>query len=98
MSCVRASDFLEANSVRATEKISANKKLGAAEARALIRDASKIYIAKGKSLEEFPGGKVTDELVAKMLGSTGNLRAPTIRVGKTLLVGFDEATYRKVFG
>ena len=89
---------MEANSVRATEKISASKKLGAAEARVLIREASKIYIAKGRSLEEFPGGKVSDELVEKMLGSTGNLRAPTIRVGKILLVGFNAETYRRVFG
>ena len=34
------------------------------------------------------------ELLKHMLGPTGNLRAPTIRVGKTVLVGFDEETYR----
>lgn len=72
--------------------------MGESEARALIRESSKIYIAKGKSIEEFAGGKVSQELIAKMLGSTGNLRAPTIRVGKTLLVGFSEETYQKVFG
>ena len=33
-----------------------------------------------------------------LLGPTGNLRAPTLRVGRTLLVGFDEETYRKVLG
>jgi len=33
-----------------------------------------------------------------MLGATGNLRAPTIRVGKKLLVGFNEDVYREVFG
>jgi arsenate reductase-like glutaredoxin family protein len=33
-----------------------------------------------------------------MLGPTGNLRAPTLRVGRTVLVGFDEETYRKVLG
>jgi hypothetical protein len=33
-----------------------------------------------------------------MPGPTGNLRAPTLRVGRTLVVGFDEATYRKVLG
>jgi hypothetical protein len=31
-----------------------------------------------------------------MLGPTGNLRAPTLRVGRTLIVGFDEETYRRV--
>jgi len=31
-----------------------------------------------------------------MLGPTGNLRAPTLLVGKTVLVGFDEASYKAV--
>jgi len=33
-----------------------------------------------------------------MLGPSGNLRAPTIRRGKTLLVGFNEDLYGSVFG
>jgi hypothetical protein len=33
-----------------------------------------------------------------MLGSTGNLRAPTAVVGKTLLVGFNEESYSDVLG
>ena len=32
------------------------------------------------------------------LTPTGNLRAPTMRVGKTLLVGFDESSYADVLG
>jgi hypothetical protein len=31
-----------------------------------------------------------------MLGATGNLRAPTIKVGSTLLVGFNEDVYSQV--
>jgi hypothetical protein len=31
-----------------------------------------------------------------MLGPYGKLRAPTIRVGRTLVVGFNESTYRCV--
>jgi hypothetical protein len=37
-------------------------------------------------------------LLALLLGPTGNLRAPTLRMGRTLLVGFDESTYRQVLG
>jgi hypothetical protein len=33
-----------------------------------------------------------------MVGSTGNLRAPTIKFGDTLLVGFNEERYGEVFG
>ena len=35
-------------------------------------------------------------LARLLLGPTGNLRAPTLRKGRTLLVGFDEATYTEV--
>lgn len=38
----------------------------------------------------------TAELTALLIGPTGNLRAPTIRTGRTLIVGFDEATYARV--
>ena len=33
-----------------------------------------------------------------LLGPSGNLRAPALRVGRTLLVGFDEPTYRRFLG
>ena len=33
-----------------------------------------------------------------MLGATGNLRAPTIVFGDTLLVGFNEEVYSEVLG
>ena len=39
-----------------------------------------------------------DVLLAHLTGPTGNLRAPTARVGKTLLVGFNEEAYRQVLG
>jgi len=33
-----------------------------------------------------------------MLGPTGNLRAPTIRRGKTVIVGFNEDAFGELFG
>ena len=39
-----------------------------------------------------------DELKKLILGPTGNLRAPTLRKGKTIMVGFDQETYEKLFG
>jgi hypothetical protein len=38
------------------------------------------------------------ELLGLLLGPTGNLRAPTLRKGRRLIVGFDEATYKKLLG
>ena len=58
-----------------------------------------MIVAKGKKVDRFePGGKAPKAAVDAMLGPTGNLRAPTLRVGKTTLVGFSEDAYREVFG
>ena len=76
----------------------ASRKLGEVEARELIAAAKTIYVAKGKKLDVFEGGTATEAIVGKLLGATGKLRAPTIKAGDRLLVGFDEETYREVLG
>ena len=65
---------------------------------ALIKGANKVIVAKGRKVQSFPGGKASKEIVDALLGPTGNLRAPMMRVGKTLLVGFDESSYADVLG
>ena len=35
------------------------------------------------------------EMLAAMLGTTGNLRAPTVVRGKTVLVGFNEEAFEQ---
>lgn len=37
-----------------------------------------------------------DVLLAHLLGPTGNLRAPTVKVGNTLLVGFQDEAYGEI--
>ena len=51
-------------------------------------------MSKGKKVTTFElKGKPADDAVDAMLGPTGNLRAPTLVAGKTLLVGFNEDAY-----
>ncbi len=90
---------MEANDVEIKETVPASRKLQAGDASELLGSASKLIAAKGKKVQEFDvKSGVSDDAVNAMLGPTGNLRAPTIRVGKTLLVGFDEETFAGVFG
>ncbi len=90
---------MEASDIRIKETIPASRKLQRADAEALLAKASRMTVAKGKKVQDFAGGaKATDEAVDAMLGSTGNLRAPAIVRGKTLLVGFNEDVYTKTFG
>jgi hypothetical protein len=53
-----------------------------------------VFVAKGKQVSAFePAGTPSRELLDAMLGPTGNLRAPTLRRGKLVLVGFNEELY-----
>ena len=90
---------MEANAIAIKETVPASRKLQAADAAQLLKSASKLVVAKGKKTSEFKLSDANaDEAVAAMLGPTGNLRAPTAQVGKTILVGFNDETYGTVFG
>jgi len=78
--------------------VDARAKLGRDDALRLASQASRVIVAKGKKVADFcmkdkPG---LDKLLEAMLGPTGNLRAPTLRAGRTLLVGFNEDAYANV--
>ena len=75
----------------------ASRKLARREASELAKQASKIIVAKGKKISEFAGGKAGKDVLDAMLGPTGNLRAPTIRKGKTIVVGFNDEVFEQVF-
>lgn len=77
------------------------QKQGPKEALALARAASRVITARGKKVVIFDMKKDApddDTLLAHLLGPSGNLRAPAIRKGKTLLVGFNEEEYRRIVG
>ncbi len=84
------------------ETVDARKvRIDADEALKLLDGISKLVAARGKKIEVFDLAKdrPTDaELLARLMGPTGNLRAPTARVGKTLVVGFNEDAYKQVLG
>jgi len=88
---------MEECGIEIKETVPASRKLGEDKARELVLAAAKITIAKGKKVDVFKSGDATDEIVNKMLGTTGNLRAPTIVVGDRLVVGFNEDAYWEVF-
>jgi len=60
-----------------------------------------VYVAKGRKVTHFdlrrekPSAAALAEV---LLGPTGNLRAPALRRGKILLVGFNEEMYRQILG
>ncbi len=75
------------------ETVDAKAKLGRRDALELAGHASKVIVAKGKKIVTFDMKRKSPDdetLLSHLLGPTGNLRAPVIRKGKTVLVGFNE--------
>ena len=60
-----------------------------------------MLVAKGKKVLTFePKKDAFDaaEFAKNVIGPSGNLRAPSMRVGKTWFVGFSEEAYAEKFG
>lgn len=73
--------------------------MAAKEARAIAKASSKVYVAKGKKLDVFDMKSASlSEVTEKMLGPTGNLRAPTMRIGMITVVGFSDEAFQSVLG
>ena len=90
---------MEARGIDVAETVPASRKLQRGDALDLLNKANRAAVAKGRKLTEFSGADITsDAAVTAMLGTTGNLRAPTMVVGDTLLVGFNEALFTEIFG
>ncbi len=100
--CKKARGYLGEAEVPVKERVDATQvRYGKTEALALMKGIDKLIVAKGKKVVTFDLKKdrPDDEtLLASLIGPTGNLRAPTAKVGKTMLVGFNEETYREMFG
>ena len=101
MTCARTQEFLARNNIEKDQVVDAKKlKQGPDEALGLAAKADDLYATKGKKVIHLDLKKSKpskDELLALMIGPSGNLRAPTIVKGKTLLVGFDEQTFSDLF-
>ncbi len=82
------------------ETVDARKvRYDSAEALKLLDGVERFVAAKGKKVVAFDLTKdrpADEVLLSHLMGPTGNLRAPTARVGKTLVVGFNEEAYRGV--
>lgn len=60
----------------------------------LLQGAKSIAVAKGKKVLHFDSVTAEKEAVLKqVMGPSGNLRAPTYRVGDEFVVGFNPVLY-----
>ncbi len=67
----------------------------------VLQGVRHLHIAKGRKVVHFDldeGRPSDDELLGHLLGRSGKLRAPTVRVGEKLLVGYNEELLSSVLG
>lgn len=79
----------------AEEVVDARKQtIDADQAWALLQGARTVTVAKGKAFVRFDRVvEQKDELLKQAIGPTGNLRAPTYRVGDDFVIGFNPELY-----
>lgn len=63
------------------------------EVRALLGQVKTVILAKGKKSNRFAASDVKP---ADLKGPTGNYRAPIVRKGKTLIVGFSPDSLNEI--
>jgi len=82
------------------EVVDARKvKIPADEAWAQLKNAATISVAKGKKILKFNTATDNkDEILKRVMGPSGNLRAPTYRVGDTFVIGFNPDLYEEWLG
>ncbi|MGH7365717.1 MAG: ArsC family (seleno)protein [Candidatus Rokuibacteriota bacterium] len=100
MTCAKTQGFLARHKVTVAEQADAKKAtIKGAAALGVLDGVDELYVARGKKVERVDLKRAKPDratLLGLLLGPTGNLRAPTLRKGRTLIVGFEEETYRKL--
>ena len=75
-------------------------RLDHADVEKLLDEVREVWVAKGKKFERIRLDSRSvdrEELIRKVMGPSGNLRAPTLRMGKKLVVGFHPEMYGELF-
>ena len=99
-SCTKAQAVFDEKNIIITEAVEARKqKIEGDDAWDLLSGAETLVVGRGKKVVVYDPQKNDKEEILKIcLGRTGNLRAPTLKMGKLVVVGFNEAMYAEYVG
>ena len=65
----------------------------------MLESASRIRTGKGKKQQDWkPAANDKEEILKDVIGPSGNLRAPTWKIGNEFIVGFNTELYEEFFG
>ncbi|MBC2714016.1 MAG: hypothetical protein HF978_01795 [Desulfobacteraceae bacterium] len=64
----------------------------------LLQSATSITTAKGKKIRDWnPETDDKADILKQVMGPSGNLRAPALRIKDTFVIGFNKELYDQVF-
>jgi arsenate reductase-like glutaredoxin family protein len=99
--CAKSDNFFAENKVQVQNIVDCKKQIMQLDdALKLLKGVEKLYATKGVKVVEvdLKGANPTKEQLAELLiGPSGKLRAPTVKHGKTMVVGFNEGMYKSAF-
>lgn len=75
------------------------QKIAADAAWEILESAKELVVGRGKKTQVFDPAKDDKEAILKVcLGRTGNLRAPALKMGDRVVVGFNDDMYAQFVG
>jgi arsenate reductase-like glutaredoxin family protein len=99
--CTKSDTFFAANKVQIQDIVDCKKEvLQLDDAMKLLKGVDKLYATRGVKVIEVDLKKANptkEQLAELIIGPSGKLRAPTVKHGKTLVVGFNEGMYTSAF-
>lgn len=75
------------------------EKIEGEDAWSLLQSADEIVVGRGKKFSVFaPATDDRETILQQCLGRTGNLRAPALKIGNRLIIGYNDEMYNQFVG
>ena len=93
--CKKSQTYLNDHEAEIAEQVEARKiKFDAKQSLEMVRESKRLWVARGRSMSEVDMKSLSDEeLVGLVTGRSGTLRAPAIRSGQKMFIGFHQQTF-----
>ena len=99
VSCKKALGVLEEKQITIDNEVNAAKDTISGDGIwELVKKSEAIVVASGKKIVEFSPNDDKADILAKLAGRTGNLRAPALQIGNSFYIGFNEELYKERIG
>ena len=90
--CRKAQQFLAGYELLVRKQVDARRtRIGPSTLSTVVEGASTVLVSNGRKVARYDlkaSGRGPSEMYARMVGPTGNLRAPTLRRGGLVVVGY----------